>query len=277
MGTSGSYGGASGRPWNAAADALNAFLGGDGEASSADGDGSSADGNGDGAGNDQGSGRNPPARPSPDQFIRGVGRALRRGDPSLRGAGRGGGSSGDGGGGGGRRGRREVGRRAASAGRAIAGAYAIRSGDAAALRDLGLDLADFGGLRPVEQKQRLLDEFLGRPNHPDDAAVRRAADGFLERILTAEVEPDPAAVVREFAGALIFQMAVVPLTEGLQEKRLSRRDAERAEKALKDWLDARLPGVDLGVRGESIDLSTLAATTQTLTAVAVDMMCKTGS
>lgn len=271
MGTSGSYGGAGGRSWNAAADALNAFLGGD-AAPPADGDGPAAD---------NGNRPEAPARPRPDQFIRGVGRALRRGDPSLRGSGGGGsggaGSSGGSQGGSGRRPRRDVGGRAASAGRAIAGAYAVRGGDAAALRELGLDLADFGGLRPVEQKQRLLDEFLGRPNHPDDAAVRRAADDFLERILTAEVAPDPAAVVREFAGALIFEMAVVPLTEGLQANRLTRRDAERAEKILKEWLEARLPAADLGVRGGRIDLSALSATTQTLTATAVDMMCKAGA
>lgn len=280
MGTSGSYGGAGGRAWDAAADALSAFLGDDG-ATPVDGTSADASPGGDpSAGGLHRPGDRPKISARPEDFIRRIGQALRRSDPSLRtgggGSGRGGSDRRDGSGGSGRGGR-EIGRRAASAGRALAGAYALRTRDADTLRELGLDLNELQALRPTEQKQRLLDAFLGRPNHPDDAAVRKAADGFLEVILTADEVPDAAGTVREFAMSLIFEMSIVPLTEGLREERLSRRDAQKAEQTLKDWLHERMADVDLGVGDGHVDLTTLAETTRRLTAFGVQMMCVAGT
>jgi hypothetical protein len=171
--------------------------------------------------------------------------------PRRGGRGRGGGGGGDGAGRsstGGRAGtgsRRGVVRGAARGAAAIGGAYALRAGDAAGLRDLGLDLAELAALPPRTQCARILDAVLGDAGHPDEYALRRATAEHLKNILLAATPPPPEDTVRGFLGEWIFQLGLVELRAQAAAGRLAAQQAVRAERRLRDWLVRRIRGVRL--------------------------------
>jgi hypothetical protein len=164
--------------------------------------------------------------------------------------GRDGGGGGDGAGSssGGRAGagsRREVVRGAARGGAAIGGAYALRAGDAAGLRDLGLDLDELAALPPRTQCARILDAVVGDAGHPDDYALRRATAEHLKNVLLAAMPPAPEDTIRGFLGEWIFQLGLVELRAQAAAGRLVPQQAARAERRLRDWLSRRIRGVRL--------------------------------
>jgi hypothetical protein len=172
--------------------------------------------------------------------------------PRRGGGGRGGGGAGGGGAGrsstGGRAGagsRRGVVRGAARGAAAIGGAYALRAGDAAGLRDLGLDLDELAALPPRAQCARILDAVLGDAGHPDDYALRRATAEHLKNILLAATPPTPEDTIRGFLGEWIFQIGLVELRAQAAGGRLAAQQAVRAERRLRDWLVRRIRAVRL--------------------------------
>jgi hypothetical protein len=164
---------------------------------------------------------------------------------------RGGGGGGDGAGRsstGGRVGtgsRRGVVRGAARGAAAIGGAYALRAGDAAGLRDLGLDLNELAALPPRAQCARILDTVLGDAGHPDDYALRRATAEHLKSILLAATAPTPEDTIRGFLGEWIFQLGLVELRAQAAAGQLAAQQAVRAERRLRDWLVRRIRDVRL--------------------------------
>jgi hypothetical protein len=169
----------------------------------------------------------------------------------------GGGRDGGGGGGGDRAGsrsaagragtgsRRGVVRGAARGAAAIGGAYALRAGDAAGLRDLDLDLDELAALPPRTQCARILDAVLGDAGHPDDHALRRATAEHLKNILLAATPPPPEDTIRGFLAEWIFQLGLVELRAQAAAGRLIPQQAARAERRLRDWLVRRIRGVRL--------------------------------
>jgi hypothetical protein len=175
----------------------------------------------------------------------------RRGSAGGGGAGGAGGSGGDGAGRsrtGGRAGtgsHRGVVRGAARGAAAIGGAYALRAGDTAGLRDLGLDLNELATLPPRTQCARILDAILGDAGHPDDYALRRATAEHLKSVLLAETPPAPEDTIRGFIGEWIFQLSLVELRAQAAAGRLVPQQAARAERRLRGWLSRRVRGVSL--------------------------------
>lgn len=171
--------------------------------------------------------------------------------PRRGGDGRGGGGGGDGAGRsstGGRAGagsRRGVVRGAARGAAAIGGAYALRAGDAAGLRDLGLDLDKLAALPPRTQCAQILDAVLGDAGHPDDYALRRATAEHLKNVLLSTTPPPPEDTIRGFLGEWIFQLGLVELRAQAAAGRLVPQQAARAERRLRDWLVRRIRGVRL--------------------------------
>jgi len=186
MGMQLSYGGSGTAPWEDAADdtaALDAPVS-DGASQPAEGDASDGDGAlGDGAGDDtidslitniiqaiEGQDRHPiPGAPTsytptsvrPSRYTGGG--SVRSGTSSSQSAARG--------------------------AAAVAAGAALARGDAGALRELGLDLEQLRLLSPREQQQRILDEIIGAPGHPDDEGLRRAAHATLKAMAA---DPDMA-------------------------------------------------------------------------------------
>jgi hypothetical protein len=194
--------------------------------------------------------------------------------PHRSGGGTGGGSGGAPPGSGGGGGRRQLGRAAQRGGVAIGAAYALRRGDAAALADVGLHLAELQAMSPRAQRMALLDAILGQPNHPDDVAVRRAADEQLREILTSPSgdDPDPLDLLRGFLGKLIHQIAVVELVGQLDRGAADPAVALRKERRLGEWIRARLAREQFGAAGALVALADFQRIAARLLATALSIL-----
>jgi hypothetical protein len=202
--------------------------------------------------------------------------------PRRPGRGRGGGgrgvvgqSSRGGGGGGGSR--RQLGRAAQRGGVAIGAAYALRRADAAALADVGLNLAELQAMSPRAQRMALLDAILGQPDHPDDVAVRRAADEQLRELLTTspDGDPDPLDLLRGFVSKLIHQVAIVELVDQLDRGAADQTAALRKERRIGEWIRARLRRERFGTTGALVALADFQRVAARLLATALSILRST--
>lgn len=118
---------------------------------------------------------------------------------------------------------------------AVSAGAALARGDAAALRDLGLDLAELRTLSPREQHQRILDEILGAPGHPDDEALRRATHATLKAIAA---EPDMAqdAQIDYLLASYVYEQALVELTSQHANRDLSKEAVTKLDSRLKPYI-----------------------------------------
>jgi hypothetical protein len=106
---------------------------------------------------------------------------------------------------------RRVGRSAQRGANAIGAAWALRTGNAGALREVGLDLAELQGLGPRQQCDRILQAMLGNATHPDEFALRRAASKAVQSMILDQTPPDPLDTIREFVGDLVMEQSLVEL------------------------------------------------------------------
>lgn len=182
--------------------------------------------------------------------------------------GRGGGGVGGGAGGGGQRqgtggGSRRGGtsrsrQRAARVGASVAAAgYALRAGDVAGLRRLGLDLAELVKLSPRQQAQRILDVLAGAAATIADVEVTKATSTMIIRLLEADTPPTAAETVAMFATEYVYEIV---LTELGSEMRDGSRDGGGtlvAEDDLHGVISARV--ASLQIEGDSVEADALEA------------------
>lgn len=257
MGTSGAYGGSGAQTWNDARQLLEDLPlptssdGGDGLGEDGDiGDddalaglaGALADAM---AGDDPTLGAPPSAFPLSDLLPRrgpGGGGGGGAGGGAIRGEGGGAGRSGGGS-------SRSVSRSAARGGAAIGGAYALRSGNRDALREIGLDLDELRGMGPRAQCARILDVVLGEAGHPDEMALRVAAGEQLKAIITMPTPPTEADALRGFIAAFVFQMGLVELRADLAKGLIDPSTATRKEGRLRRYLDRRAAALSVPTSG----------------------------
>jgi hypothetical protein len=172
----------------------------------------------------------------------------------------GGGGTGEGGGGGshgisggsgrsGARPGRSVTRSAARGAAAIGGAYALRSGDVAALAELGLSLDELRDLSPRMQCARILEAVLGDGGHPDEAALHRAAAEQLKSILLSEEPPSEVDAIRGFVARFVFELTLVELQTDLTAGRIDIAAASRKEGRIWRWLEARIRRIEIAEPG----------------------------
>jgi hypothetical protein len=249
MGTSGSYGGSGTSDWQEAHDAFDA-LPGSAPASAGPGD---------------------PSDPAQDQqqpldnLLDALGAALQkddadRGRPSAAGyplsallaSPRGSGGGGGGGAGAGTQtptgragagSRRQVVKGSARGAAALAGAYALRSGDAARLQELGLDLAELRSMGPRAQISRILQAVLGDAGHPDEAALRKAATRWVKAVLLDPQPPAPQEGMRGLVTEWIYELSLVELGSQKAQGNLTAQEAIRKQRWLRSWLERRLKGL----------------------------------
>lgn len=136
---------------------------------------------------------------------------------------------------------------------AIGAAYALHTGDREALADVGLSLDELNAMTPREQRLTLLDAVLGDAAHPDDVALRQAADEFLKSVLS-DRPPTPLDAIRRFVAVLIYRLGMVELKRQLKEEGIDSRYAARTEAMIREWIDARLAREDFRVRGRLVRL-----------------------
>lgn len=182
----------------------------------------------------------------------------------IGGRGRGGGGGGAPAGGGGRRTRTGGGggtrsrQRAARAGARVAAAgYALRAGNAAALRALGLDLAALAGLSPSQQAQQIVDVVVGTATTIQDVEVARASATMIIRLLESEVEPAPAEVLRIFATEYVYEAFMTELGSTMRDPARDGAAGVVTEDDIHDLIEAKV--ASLQIEGTSVDANDLEA------------------
>jgi hypothetical protein len=263
MGTSDSYGG-SGGAWNGARRELDDLLTGGGAtaddvlgpaAGAIDwADGAEDAGDGDELGADAprepGSG-DIPLQGTTVQPIRVRSRGGTGGGAGDRGTGGGGRASGRRGGGTGR-----SRQRAASVGAGVAAAgYALRAGDAATLRRLGLDLAELARLSPRQQAQRIIDVLAGTAATLADGEVARASSTMIIWLLEADAPPSSAHTVRKFATECVYEIMLTELGGELRDGSRDGAATVAPEDDLHDTIEARV--ASLRIEGDAVDAEAL--------------------
>ncbi|MEU3553387.1 hypothetical protein [Streptomyces fragilis] len=136
--------------------------------------------------------------------------------------------------------RRQVLKGSARGAAAVAGAYALRNGDAARLRELGLDLAELRSLGPRAQISRILQAVLGDAGHPDEAALRKAATRWVKAVLLDSEPPAPQEGLRGLVVEWIYELSLVELGSQKAQGNLTAQEAIRKQRWLRSWLERRL-------------------------------------
>jgi len=143
---------------------------------------------------------------------------------------------------------RSVARSAARGGAAVAAAYALRRGDGAGLAELGLDLVELQGLKPLAQCDRIIQKILGNGTHPDEHALRRAVMEATRAVITSGAEPQPIAVVRNLIADLVWQQGLVEL-RAQREAGADARTVADKETRIKKWIQAKVQRVTAPATG----------------------------
>ncbi|MDB4872610.1 MAG: hypothetical protein JWL97_3614 [Gemmatimonadales bacterium] len=142
-------------------------------------------------------------------------------------------SSSTGAGGGGRNLGRQVGRGAT----AIAGAQALRTGDAATLREIGLDLDRLRSLPGTRaQCAYIADAILGAPSHPDEVALKAATMRTMAELMKAKEDIDLDGRVEMFIENLAYEQVLVELTSQRRENITTPQRAQQIEERAKKYL-----------------------------------------
>ena len=147
------------------------------------------------------------------------------------GGGRGGGSGLTGGG-------RSPTRAAAVGGRALGGAYGARTGNAATLGELGLDLGELGGLSRYQQAQRILDAAIGPRGDVLESELRTTNASVVLWALTEEVEPTPVELANRWVVEYVWEMWITESGPVLQEHSADSNDRVRVEQEMRAALEA---------------------------------------
>lgn len=225
MGTSGAYGGSPG--FKPVRDQTQQWLG--------------AGAAGSGAGGGDGPPRpvpplRPPMSPPPVPGAPPVGAALARIIAALGAALAGGGGGGGAGaltGGG-----RSTARASTAGGRALGGAYGARTGSAAALGELGLDLGELAGLSRYQQARRIVEAAMGPRGDVLDSELRQANASVVLWALTEEVEPTPADLANRWVVEYVWEVWVTESGPLLQEHSADGSDRVRLEQEMRAALEA---------------------------------------
>lgn len=244
MGTSGSYGGSGSAEWSAAHDAFDAL-----------------------PATGTGSANSPDTTDLPDSqqqllddVVQALANALNKDDADhgtvptggyplsaliapARGSGGGGGGGAGGAAGPGRVGggsQRQVLKGSSRGAAALAGAYALRNGDATQLRELGLDFTELSGLPRRTQISRILQAVLGDAGHPDEAALRRATVKHVKDVLLAAEPPTPEDSLRSLVAEWIYELGLVELQSQKASDNLTPEEAVRKQGWLRSWLQRKV-------------------------------------
>jgi hypothetical protein len=150
-------------------------------------------------------------------------------------------------------------RSASAAGRAAAAAYALRTGDAAALRTLGLDYDQLqANSDPVDVARRIVAAACGPLSDGtiEDEERRMVAAELAQWVLEANaggVAPQPDEIVREAITLILFEAAT---TETAAELRNGKRPAwatQEGERQIRECAAALAENAELSPQGPTVE------------------------
>jgi hypothetical protein len=146
--------------------------------------------------------------------------------------------------------------RAARAGARVAAAgYALRAGDAAALRELGLDLVALAGLSPAQQAQRIVDVIVGTATTIQDAEIARASANTIIALLEAEAQPAPAEIIRIFAIEYVYEAFITEFGSTMRDGGRDGAASVVTEDEIRELIKACV--ASLQIEGTSVDANDL--------------------
>jgi hypothetical protein len=179
----------------------------------------------------------PPVSPPPVPGAPPVGPAL-AGIIAALGAALAGGGGGGGGAGTLTGGGRSTARASTAGGRALGGVYGARTGSAAVLGELGLDLGELAGLSRYQQARRIVEAAIGPRGDVLDSELRQANASVVLWALTEEVEPTPADLANRWVVEYVWEVWVTESGPLLQEHSADGSDRVRLEQEMRAALEA---------------------------------------
>ena len=133
---------------------------------------------------------------------------------------------------------RSTARASTAGGRALGGAYGARTGSAAALGELGLDLGELAGLSRYQQARRIVEAAIGPRGDVLDSELRQANASVVLWALTEEVEPTPADLANRWVVEYVWEVWVTESGPLLQEHSADGSDRVRLEQEMRAALEA---------------------------------------
>ena len=167
----------------------------------------------------------PPVGPALARIIAALGAALAGGGGGRGGAGLTGGG-------------RNTTRASTAGGRALGGAYGARTGNAATLGELGLDLGELTGLSRYQQARRIVEAAIGPRGDVLDSELRQANASVVLWALTEEVEPTPADLANRWVVEYVWEVWITESGPLLQEHSADGSDRVRLEQEMRAALEA---------------------------------------
>jgi hypothetical protein len=146
-----------------------------------------------------------------------------------RGEGPGGGATGRG---------RSTSRASSAGGRAAAGVYGLRAGNAGVLGELGLSLDQLRGLPKHEQAKRLLDAAMGPSGGVAESELRLANAELILWALNEETEPAPIDLANRWVVEYAWQVWITEAGPTIRNHSANGYDSKRVEDELRAALEA---------------------------------------
>ncbi len=164
-------------------------------------------------------------------------------------------------GGGGRRGgaQRSAARSASTAGRAASAAYAFRTGNAGALRELGLDYDELRSSGDAIHVTRKIVEAACGPLSDgtiEDEERRKVAAEIAAWVLEeqeGQAPPTPEEIVREAIARIIFEAATTESAQQLRDGKRPEWATEEGERQIRECADALAQRAELTATGPTTD------------------------
>lgn len=166
----------------------------------------------------------------------------------------------------GRRSRRVLGG-ARRTGAALGAGVALRTGNAAALAEIGLDITELRSLSPVQQTQRIVDHVFGASLDENEQAGRLAsAVILLELLQVPDGTIDYGHVLQQGAAEFIYQRAVVEIAAQLAAGALDAQTARQRQVEVRSYIRDLVRASAIAADGPAA--ATPAACSQTVATIA---------
>jgi hypothetical protein len=148
-------------------------------------------------------------------------------------------------------GRGSLGRQAARGAAAVAGAYALRTGNTEILAELGLDIEHIRSLPSGrEQCTYIVNTLLGAPSHPDDVALATATLRTMVEAQKASETMSPEQTMEMFLQNLAYERMLVELTSQRRSNSVTPQRAKQIEDRAKRYLHASVAALRLKDRAK---------------------------
>jgi len=123
-------------------------------------------------------------------------------------------------------------------GRALGGAYGFRTGAAAPLGELGLDLGELTGLSRYQQARRIVDAALGPRGDVQESELRTTNASVVLWALTEEVEPTPVELTNRWVVEYVWHVWITESGSVIQRYSADGKDRVRVEQEMRAALEA---------------------------------------